>query len=70
MAMTITAYRNTNVRKMRYIIGAFGLFAFLASINLVDAQIIDIIPDEIRYTLISSSIFIILILLFFGIIRK
>jgi hypothetical protein len=70
MGMTITAYRNTNAKKLRYIISAFGLFAFLATINLIDAQIVDIIPDEIRYTIISSSILGILVLLFLGIIKK
>jgi hypothetical protein len=70
MGMTITAYRNTAVKKIRYIIGAFGLFAFLASINLVDAQVVDIIPDDVRYTIISSSILGILVLLFLGIVRK
>lgn len=70
MAVSITAYRNTNLRRLKYVIGAFALFAFIHFINLIDAVYIDIIPDDIRFALVSSGILGILVLLFLGIVKK
>lgn len=70
MAVSITAFRNTSLKRLKYVIGAFGLFVFNHAINLIDAKYVDIIPDDIRFTLVSSGTFGILILLFLGIVKK
>lgn len=70
MGVTITAYRNNHIRRLRYVIAAFGLFAFHAVINLIDAQFVDIMPDDMRFALVSSIILSILVLLFIGIVKK
>ncbi|HZS73000.1 MAG TPA: hypothetical protein VFA69_00710 [Candidatus Nitrosotalea sp.] len=70
MAISITAYKNTSLKRIKYVICAFGLFAFNYFINLIDAEYVDIIPDDMRYALTSSGALGILILLFVGIVKK
>lgn len=70
MGVTISAYRNNRIRRLRYVIVSFALFVFHAVINLIDAQFVDIIPDDVRFALVSSIILSILVLLFIGIVKK
>jgi hypothetical protein len=68
--LTFSAYRNTKIKKLKYILYAFILFIFYGMINLIDAQFVDIMPDDLRFALVSSAIFVILLLLFIGIVKK
>jgi|SRR6185312_4869700 len=70
MSVSITAYRNTGLKRLKYVISAFGLFAFVHFINLIDSLYVDIIPDDIRFAVVSSGILGILALLFLGIVKK
>lgn len=70
MGITVLAYRNNHIQRLRYVITAFGLFVIYAFINLIDAEFIDIMPDDMRFALVSSIILSILILLFIGIVKK
>lgn len=70
MGITILAYRNNHIQRLRYVIAAFGLFVIHAVINLIDAEFVDIMPDDVRFALVSSIILSILILLFIGIVKK
>lgn len=70
MAISITALKNTNVKRLKYVISAFGLFAFINFINLIDADYIDLLPDDVRFALVSSGTLGILICLFLGIVKK
>lgn len=70
MVVSTIAFRNTNLKRLKYVIAAFGLFAFNETINLIDSIFLDILPDEIRFTLVSSGTLGILLLLFLGIVKK
>lgn len=70
MALSITAYWNTHLRKVLFAIIIFALFAIQHIINYVDAQVADIMPDDIRFTLFSSITLAILVLFFFTIVKK
>jgi len=69
-AITINAHKTTGLKRLKYIIAAFGLFAFNHIINLIDAKFADIIPDDVRFSIVSCGTLGILILIFLGIIRK
>lgn len=70
MALSITAYRNTNIKKLSLAIVIFALFAIQHTVNYVDAQIADIMPDDIRYAVFSSMTFAIVVLFFFTVVKK
>jgi len=68
--VTFNAYRNTRIKRLRYVLCAFVIFIFYGVVNLIDAQFVDIMPDDLRFALVSSAIFAILLLLFVGIVKK
>jgi hypothetical protein len=70
MALSITAYRNTRLGRIKYAIAAFALFAVQQVINFIDAQVTDIMPDDIRFALFSVITLIIVVLFFFAIVKK
>ncbi len=70
MALSFTAYRNMRNRKILFAIIIFGLFAVQHVINYVDAQVVDIMPDDVRFALFSSITLAILLLFFVTIVRK
>ena len=70
MGLSITAYRNTNLKKILLAIGIFALFAIQHVINYVDAKVADIMPDDIRFTVFSAITLAILLLFFFAIVKK
>lgn len=70
MGITISAYNKTRIRRLRYVIAAFALFASHAVINLVDGVFTDIMPDDLRFALVSLIILCIVILLFIGFVKK
>lgn len=67
--LTFNAYRNTKIKQLRYVLCAFVIFIFYGTVNLIDAQFVDIMPDDLRFALVSFAIFVIL-LLFIGIVKK
>jgi hypothetical protein len=70
MAISIIAYRNSNLKKIIYAVIAFGLFAFQHVLNYTDAQIADILPDDVRYTIFSIITLAIMGLFFLAVIKK
>ena len=70
MTLSITAYRNTSLKKIVYAIVAFALFAFQHVINFIDAEEVDLIPDDIRYAIFSVITLTIMALFFLSIVRK
>ena len=70
MSLSITAYRNTSLKKIIYAIAAFALFAFQHILNFIDADEFDFIPDDVRYALFSVITLSIMTLFFLAIIRK
>lgn len=70
MALSITAYRNMNLKKILYAIAAFALFASQHIINYIDAGVVDILPDDIRYALFSVMTLGILVLFFLAVVKK
>ncbi|MDE1769524.1 MAG: hypothetical protein KGI28_03085 [Thaumarchaeota archaeon] len=70
MGITISAYSKTRIKRLKYIIAAFALFASHAVINLVDGIFTDIMPDDVRFTAVSLIILSIVILLFIGFVKK
>lgn len=70
LGLSVTAYRNTNLKKTLFAIIIFALFAFQHIINYVDAKVMDIMPDDIRFALFSSVSLAILVLFFVTIVKK
>ena len=70
MALSITAYRNTSLKKIVYAIIAFALFAFQHVLNFIDAEEVDLIPDDIRYAIFSVITLTIMGLFFLSIVKK
>jgi hypothetical protein len=70
MALSITAYRNTSLKKIVYAIVAFALFAFQHVINFIAVDEVKFIPDDVRYALFSIITLTIMGLFFLSIVRK
>lgn len=70
MTISITIYRNKNLKRIVFAIAIFAIFAVQHIINYVDAMIVDIMPDDMRYTLYSSMTLAIIVLFFLAIVKK
>lgn len=70
LVLSITAYQNTNLRKVLLAAVIFALFAIQHIINFLDAVVTDIMPDDARFALFSSITLAILVLFFFAIVKK
>jgi hypothetical protein len=70
MGLSITAYRTTNLKKTLYAVVIFALFVIQNVINYIDAQVEDILPDDVRFALFSTLTLAILLLFFFTIVKK
>lgn len=70
LTLTITAYRNTKIKKTLLASAAFGIFAVQLIFNFIDAEVVDFIPDDIRYVILSFMTMVILLLFFLSIIKK
>jgi|SRR5579872_3848721 len=70
MTLSITIYRNKNLKRIAFAIAIFALFAIQHIINFVDAKVIDIMPDDMRYAVFSSITLIIIGLFFLSIVKK
>lgn len=70
MGITITAYRKSRIKRLKYVIAAFALFVVHALVNLIDGVFTDVIPDDLRFTLVSLIMLGIIILLFIGFVKK
>lgn len=68
--LSITAYRNSGLKKIWYAIAAFSLFAIQHVINYVDSGIVDIMPDDVRQALFSVITLAIMAMFFLAIVRK
>ena len=68
-ALSITAYRNTGIKKILFAAAAFGLFGVQL---LVDASegFFEVIPEEIIDILVPLITLVILILFFVAIVKK
>lgn len=70
MALSISAYRISNLKKTLFAVVIFGLFAVQNTINYIDAQVVDIMPDDVRFALFSTLTLAILLLFFFTIVKR
>jgi hypothetical protein len=70
MTISITIYRNKNLKRIAFAIAIFALFAIQHIINYVDAMVVDFIPDNMRYDMFSSMTLVIIILFFLVIVKK
>jgi len=70
LALTLKAYKNTGLRKMIYLIIAFGLFAFQHIFNYVDQAVLDIVSDDIRYVIFAITTLCIMGMFFLAILKK
>ena len=70
MILSITIYRNKNLKRIAFAIAIFALFAIQHIINYVDAKLVDIMPDDMRYALYSSMTLVIIVLFFLAIVKK
>ncbi len=70
MLLSITIYKNKNLKRIAFAIAIFALFAIQHIINFIDAQVVDIMPDDMRYTLFSSMTLVIIVLFFLSIVKK
>ncbi|HEY6949541.1 MAG TPA: hypothetical protein VI146_02945 [Nitrososphaeraceae archaeon] len=69
-SLSITAYRNNGLKKIRYAIAAFSLFAIQHIISYIDSNIMDIMPDDVRQALFSVITLSIMAMFFLAIVRK
>lgn len=70
MIISISIYRNKNLKRIAFAIVIFALFAIQHIINFIDAKVVDIMPDDMRYTLFSSMTLAIILLFFLSIVKK
>lgn len=70
MVLSITIYRNKNLRRIAFAIAIFAIFAIQHIINYVDAKVVDIMPDDMRYAIYSSMTLVIIVLFFLAIVKK
>lgn len=70
MVLSITIYRNKNLKRIAFAIAIFAIFAIQHIINYVDAKVVDIMPDDMRYAIYSSMTLVIIVLFFLTIVKK
>jgi len=70
MILSITIYRNKNLKRIAFAIAIFSIFAIQHILNYVDAKLVDIMPDDMRYALYSSMTLVIIVLFFLAIVKK
>ncbi len=70
MALSITIYKKQSLKRIMFGIAIFALFAVQHIINFIDAQLVDIMPDDMRYTIFSSMTLAIIGLFFLSIVKK
>jgi len=70
MILSITIYRNKNLKRIAFAIAIFAIFAIQHILNYVDAKLVDIMPDDMRYALYSSMTLVIIVLFFLAIVKK
>ena len=70
MILSITIYRNKNLKRIVFAIAIFAIFATQHILNYVDAKLVDIMPDDMRYALYSSMTLVIIVLFFLAIVKK
>ena len=68
--LSVTAYRNSGLKKIRYAIVAFSLFAIQHIINYLDSGIIGFMPNDVRNALFSVITLAIMAMFFLAIVRK
>lgn len=70
MILSITIYRNKKLKRIAFAIAIFAIFAIQHILNYVDAKLVDIMPDDMRYALYSSMTLVIIVLFFLAIVKK
>lgn len=68
-ALSITAYRNTGIKKILFAAAAFGLFGIQVLVDSLESYL-GLIPEDIADIIIPLITFVILILFFVAIIKK
>ena len=68
-ALSITAYRNTGIKKILFAAAAFGLFGIQVLVDSLESYA-GLIPEDIADVTVSLITFTILILFFIAIIKK
>lgn len=70
MVLSITIYRNKNLKRIAFAIAIFAIFAIQHIINYIDAKVVDIMPDDMRYAMYSSMTLVIILLFFLAMVKK
>ena len=68
-ALSITAYRNTGIKKILFAAAAFGLFAVQLLVDALEDSL-EFIPENVADTLVPFITLAILILFFAAIVKK
>ena len=68
-ALSITAYRNTGIKKILFAAAAFGLFGIQVLVDSLESYL-GLIPEDIADITVPLITFVILILFFVAIVKK
>ena len=69
-ALSVKAWKNTGLKKILYLIIAFGLFAITHAINYLDESVVNFMPDDARYAMFAVTEIIIMLMFVFAVIKK
>ena len=68
-ALSITAYRNTRIKKILFASAAFGLFAIQIFVDSIESYL-NFLDENITGIILKLMTFVILVLLFVAIVKK
>lgn len=70
IGLSVQAWINTRLRKMIFLIVAFGLFAFTHVTTYVDEAVVNIMPDDIRYAMFAITNVVIMLMFVLAVLKK
>lgn len=68
--LAVKAWKNTRLKKMVFLITAFGLFAITHLLGYVDQSLVNIMSDDVMYAMFSVTEIAIMLMFVFAILKK
>ncbi len=68
--LSVKAWKNTHLKKMIFLIIAFGLFAITHLLGYVDQSLVNIMSDDVMYAMFSTTEITIMLMFVLAILKK
>ena len=70
VGLAVKAWKNTGMKKMVFLIIAFGLFALIHIVNYTDQALVNFMPDDARYAMFAATEICIMMMFVLAVIKK